>query len=282
MNGSTQQWKQSYLYDRYGNRRIDTSTDQNGKRTTDNIAPATAGDNPTISTANNRFDANQGYGYDNAGKLSVSPNKSVEYDGENHQVSFDANPQTQEKDATYSYDGDGRRVKKLSGSATTIFVYNLGGQLVAEYSDLQPSSGGTSYLTSDTLGSPRVITDSSGNVTSRHDYLPFGEELNVGRNSSYGGDNVRQKFTSKERDNETGLDYFGARYYASIQGRFTGSDHIGKVLPGLGEPPVAKGKTDNRKNSEVGEARPVGREAIDQNAAVTANQRREGIPLDDG
>lgn len=30
--------------------------------------------------------------------------------------------------------------------------------------------------------------------------------------------------TSKERDNETGLDYFGARYFASTQGRFTGAD----------------------------------------------------------
>ena len=32
--------------------------------------------------------------------------------------------------------------------------------------------------------------------------------------------------TSKERDNETGLDYFGARYFASTQGRFTGSDPL--------------------------------------------------------
>lgn len=37
-------------------------------------------------------------------------------------------------------------------------------------------------------------------------------------------DGVRQQFTSKERDNETGLDYFGARYYSSVQGRFTGVD----------------------------------------------------------
>ena len=37
-------------------------------------------------------------------------------------------------------------------------------------------------------------------------------------------DGVRQKFTLKERDNETGLDYFGARYYSSTQGRFTSSD----------------------------------------------------------
>ena len=38
------------------------------------------------------------------------------------------------------------------------------------------------------------------------------------------GDGVRQQFTQKERDVETGLDYFGARYYASIHGRFTGVD----------------------------------------------------------
>jgi RHS repeat-associated protein len=40
------------------------------------------------------------------------------------------------------------------------------------------------------------------------------------------GNNVRQKFTSKERDNETGLDYFGARYFASLQGRFTSPDPL--------------------------------------------------------
>jgi RHS repeat-associated protein len=39
-----------------------------------------------------------------------------------------------------------------------------------------------------------------------------------------GGDTNRKKFTQKERDNETGLDYFEARYYASIQGRFTSPD----------------------------------------------------------
>lgn len=47
----------------------------------------------------------------------------------------------------------------------------------------------------------------------------------------YGGtDNVRQKFTSYERDDETGLDYAKARYYSSTQGRFTGPD-FGPFLP---------------------------------------------------
>lgn len=48
-----------------------------------------------------------------------------------------------------------------------------------------------------------------------------------GRTTAQGygmNDGVRQQFTSKERDNETGLDYFGARYYSSAQGRFTSVD----------------------------------------------------------
>ncbi|HYV25270.1 MAG TPA: RHS repeat-associated core domain-containing protein, partial [Pyrinomonadaceae bacterium] len=39
-------------------------------------------------------------------------------------------------------------------------------------------------------------------------------------------DGVRQHFTQKERDNETGLDYFGARYHSNTQGRFTSPDPL--------------------------------------------------------
>lgn len=130
--------------------------------------------------------------------------------------------------ATYSYDGDGRRVKKEAGLVTTVFVYDAAGQLVAEYTDAQAEQNGTRYLTQDTLGSPRVFTDASGGVMARHDYHPFGEEVGWrgGRSDQnhYVGDNVRQKFTGKERDQETGLDYFIARYYSSTQGRFTSVD----------------------------------------------------------
>ena len=73
--------------------------------------------------------------------------------------------------------------------------------------------------------------NSSGNVATRHDYLPFGGELYAGiRNGSNAYEppvsSTRQRFTGKERDNETGLDYFGARYMASAQGRFTSVDPI--------------------------------------------------------
>jgi RHS repeat-associated protein len=66
---------------------------------------------------------------------------------------------------------------------------------------------------------------------SRHDYLPFGEEIGLigGRITTQryaATDGVRQKFTLKERDKETGLDFFGARYFASSQGRFTSTDPL--------------------------------------------------------
>ena len=109
-------------------------------------------------------------------------------------------------------------------------MYDASGQLIAEYTTGNSSGGGTSYLTSDHLGSTRVVTKSDGSVKARYDYLPFGEEIpsTIGGRSNvtgYGGaDTTRQKFTQKERDNESGLDYFAARYYTSAQGRFTSTD----------------------------------------------------------
>jgi RHS repeat-associated protein len=95
-------------------------------------------------------------------------------------------------------------------------------------------SGGIQWLVSDHLGTPRMILDQTGNLANmtRHDYLPFGEELHSPQGLrtealGYSGVNgVRQEFTSKERDLETGLDYFLARYYSSSQGRFTSTDEF--------------------------------------------------------
>jgi RHS repeat-associated protein len=57
-------------------------------------------------------------------------------------------------------------------------------------------------------------------VVRRHDYFPFGEEYLAT------GSLDRLRFTGKVRDLETGLDYFGARYYASPLGRFTTVDPV--------------------------------------------------------
>ena len=89
----------------------------------------------------------------------------------------------------------------------------------------------TCYMAVDHLGSTRAVTDGAGAVVERHDYLPFGEEIYAGvggRGAGYlnanGADALTQKFTSKERDAETGLDFFEARYMSSVQGRFTSPD----------------------------------------------------------
>jgi RHS repeat-associated protein len=77
-----------------------------------------------------------------------------------------------------------------------------------------------------------MIIDQSGDLATmtRHDYLPFGEELFAGTGGRTtgigyaGSDGVRQQFTSQERDPETALDYFHSRYYSATQGRFTSPD----------------------------------------------------------
>ncbi len=76
------------------------------------------------------------------------------------------------------------------------------------------------YYHTDAIGNVRAITDASGNVIERHDYQPYGEEW-----LPQGGTQPL-RFTGKERDVETGLDYFGARYYGSKIGRFTTTDPV--------------------------------------------------------
>jgi RHS repeat-associated protein len=220
--GSSLNWKQVYFYDRYGNRTLASGT----------TYPNSLGDanNPAVSAADNRI-TSPGYAYDTAGNLLCDPahpcaqtpsfTTYFAYDAENHLKT--AGGALTSGGATYAYDGDGRRVKKVAGSAATVFVYDAAGRLVAEYGGAQ-GAGGVSYLTRDTLGSTRVVTGQNQEVRGRYDYMPFGEECYAGR-SGYGGE-VRQKFTGKERDEETGMDYMQARYFSSTQGRFISPDPV--------------------------------------------------------
>jgi RHS repeat-associated protein len=77
----------------------------------------------------------------------------------------------------------------------------------------------------DHLGTPRIVTDATGNVVSEHAYLPFGEEIPPSsHNSVLNSSNNSHRFTGHERDSETGLDYMMARYYQATLGRFLSVD----------------------------------------------------------
>jgi len=164
-----------------------------------------------------------------AGNQTAIGGYAFGYDAENRMISSTVNGGTTQ----YGYDGDGRRVTKTMAGATTTYVYDAMGQLVAEYGALTALDSGTKYVTVDHLGSTRLVTDSSGNPERCYDYLPFGEEIASGTDGRTGNcftsaaTPLTQKFTGKERDAETGLDYFGARYMSSAQGRFTSPDPEG-------------------------------------------------------
>ncbi len=208
-------WKQTFTYDRFGNRNFDIA---NGNTTTIPLGCATTVCNPQVDPATNKL---VGYVFDNAGNTKTDANgQTFIYDGENKQV--------QVSNASgivgqYFYDGDGKRVKKVvpATGETTVFVYDASGKMVAEYSTVISSAPQVSYLTSDHLGSPRINTDQNGVVIARHDYLPFGEEI---ARPSYGADSTRQKFTAYERDTESELDFAQARFYNKTHGRFTSVD----------------------------------------------------------
>lgn len=78
------------------------------------------------------------------------------------------------------------------------------------------------YYHLDALGSVRAVSNQAGQVVETHDYLPYGEE-SCG-SGGCGPAAQPKRFTGKDRDVETGLDYFGARYYGPSIGRFTAVD----------------------------------------------------------
>jgi RHS repeat-associated protein len=191
-------------------------------------------------------------------------------------------------------------VRKLVGENLR-FIYGIGGQLLAEYSGstgaltkeyvyggaglvatIEPTavnSNGTRYTTPDHLGSPRVITNSSAGVVSRHDYMPFGEEIGSGIGgrtvgSGFGvAEGLRKKFTSHERDVETGLDYMQARYYQGLQGRFTSADPL--LASGRPANPQSWNRYAYVLNNPVRLIDPTGYEAKDDTNPDQGGQGKE-------
>jgi RHS repeat-associated protein len=183
--------------------------------------------NVTVSTLNRI--TNTGFTYDAAGNLTADGSFTYQWDAEGQMKSLNTSS------VLYTYDGDGRRVKKSTGklywndvSGNTVVETDLAGNNPDEYIFFggkriarRQSSGTVHYYFADHLGSSRVVTNATGTILDDSDYYPFGGERVVASSSGN-----RYKFTGKERDSESTLDYFGARYYSSQQGRFLSPDEF--------------------------------------------------------
>ena len=136
---------------------------------------------------------------------------------------------------SYGYDALGRLSSRTSGGAGVTSLYSgadvvldrAGGGALTDYlhgpgtDDLLRHAGaaGALYPLPDQLGSPAALTDSAGNVVERRNYEPFGD--------SAGSTLTRYDFTGRERDSQTGLIYYRARWYDPSQGRFISEDPAG-------------------------------------------------------
>jgi RHS repeat-associated protein len=88
------------------------------------------------------------------------------------------------------------------------------------------------YYHSDHLGSAQLISNADGEEYERIEYTPYGE-LWIEKASTASNIDIPFRFTGKERDEETGLYYYGARYLDSKTSRWLSADPaLGDYIPG--------------------------------------------------
>lgn len=183
-----------------------------------------------------------GFDYDSNGNLIQDQNKYYEYNSQNQLVKVRASDSNGLLLEEYFYDEEGNRIKKISyketgveatyyinenfvrvsdssGTEDTVYVYH-NGELIGV-----KDSTGKYYYHPDILGSTRLVTNENGEVVEKTSYFPFGELLEGGES--------RFLFTGQEKDKETGLMYYGARYYSPFLRRFSQPD---TVLPDVYDP----------------------------------------------
>jgi RHS repeat-associated protein len=176
-----------------------------------------------------------GFGYDAAGNMTSNGTDAYTYDAENRMTKFVGVTTN-----NYSYDGDGQRVKKTS--PVSLYWYGATGEVLDETASAgaltseyiffngkrvarRDADNSVKYYFADHVGSASVVTNNVGGITEESDYYPYGGEIAINNT-----DPNHYKFTGKERDIESGLDMFGARYYGSALGRFMTPDWAAKPI----------------------------------------------------
>ncbi|HBC91567.1 MAG TPA: hypothetical protein DCZ10_01325, partial [Pelotomaculum sp.] len=85
------------------------------------------------------------------------------------------------------------------------------------------------YQYDNNLGSAILETDEKANIISYEEYSPYGETVLIAGNSQKEVSLKEYRYSGKERDDSTGLYYYGARYYISWLGRWMSPDPAGAI-----------------------------------------------------
>lgn len=253
--GSPNTWNLRFKYDRYGNRLAEvpiggTAAMPNSELLVD---PTT---NHVIST---------GFGYDGAGNMLNDSAFNYTFDGASRLTSV-TSPGVGLPTVSFGYDGGGFRVNKggnlyifsgnevlaeypsgaAAGSPSAEYIY-AGGRRVATL-----ASGALTYHYWDHL-SIRASADAQGNPVRSYTHYPFGET------AVETGPSGKWKFTSYERDAESGLDYANARFHSPALGRFMSLD----PLPSLGGNPQLLNRYPYVGNDPINFIDPTGARGCD-------------------
>jgi RHS repeat-associated protein len=234
---------------------VNYAYDDNGNRLSKIAQFTPAGSEPklkesyyTYDTASNRLiktqagTTSQNLSYDKMGSVINDGQHRYLYDG--HERLIQINRPDNVRLARYVLNGLGQRVRKLTASGEVRFVYDDAGHVLGEYTNAGKviqetvylgdtpvavmTGSAVSYIYTDHLNAPRVITDSAGKAIWQWDADPFGVTL---ANADPDGDGVKfvynLRFPGQYFDSETGLHYNYFRDYNPSTGRYIESDPIG-------------------------------------------------------
>jgi RHS repeat-associated protein len=198
------------------------------------------------------------YDYDSNGNMiSEATARHFEWNHSDQMKAFRTQASSAEPSvyAHYLYDAGGQRVKKLvrkqgGGFEATTYIdgafehqrWQSNGQTAGQNNHLHvmddqqrialvrvgsahPDDPGPAvqFHLGDHLGSSNLVIDQNGSFMNREEHTPYGE-------TSFGSfAKKRYRFTGKEQDEESGLNYHGARYYAPWLGRWVSADPIGII-----------------------------------------------------